>query len=549
MINVTVNGKAVKLSDNDFVSSGGEGKVFSKGDVAFKIYTDPSKVINPSKFRELSVLDDDSIIRPLEMVCVNGVPMGYTMRYLKNTIALCQAFTKSFKVRNNMTPDQVLNLVLKLRRNVSFCHSKGILIVDLNEFNFLMDNKMLDVFSIDVDSYQTPNFPATAIMENIRDRHAKKFNQGTDWFSFGVVSFQLFIGIHPYKGTHPSVKGMEERMKGNLSVFRKGVSIPACCEQISVIPEVFSRWFQAVFDRGERVPPPTSATAQAQVAQVEVVKAAGQFRITKIGSYADSIRKIWSDLSSGEYVVLAGNKMYWGALGAMVLDKAVPFHSSEPLAAWITDEKLVIMNPATRQIKLTEIAAESVHSDGHYLLVKSGPRLTFVDVGPNLSAFPRETFGVMEKATKIFDNLIVQDMLGACHVSLHLGGNMYQHRIKELDGHDILNAKTTGGYTVIVSKYKGKTFRLTYNLSDEVNIWKIEETDNVEVNCASKGGMSFVTYDGDDLELSGFHGGKWASKTFKGLNLGGSTLVSGTKVMLFDDKSLYTMNQIPAKDG
>jgi hypothetical protein len=545
MISATVHGKPVKLSDNDFISSGGEGKVFAKGDVAFKIYTDQSKVIEPKKFRELSVLDDDNIIRPLDMVYVGGVPMGYTMRYLKDTIALCQAFTKSFKVRNNMTPDQVLNLVLKLRRNVSFCHSKGVLIVDLNEFNFLMDKKLVNLFNIDVDSYQTPNFPATAIMESVRDRHAKKFDPGTDWFSFGIVSFQLFVGIHPYKGTHPSVKGLEDRMNGNLSVFRKGVSIPACCEKLSVIPDVFSQWFQAVFDRGERVPPPSSATAQAQVARVEVVKAAGQFRITKIRSYADPIRRMWADPTSGEYVVLAGNKMYWGALGAMVLDGAVPFVSSSPLAAW-TDGNLVVFDPATKQIKPTEIAAESVHSDGHYLLVKNGSRLTWVDVGPNLSAFPRKTFGVMEKATKIFDNLVIQDMLGACHVSLHSGGNMYQHRIKELDGHDILNAKTTGGYTVIVSRRNGKTFRLTCKLSDEVNVWKMEETDNVDVNCASKDGVSFVTYDGDSLELSGFHGGKWASKEFKGLNLGGSTLVSGPKIMLFDDCSLYAIeNKTP----
>ena len=540
MINATVNGKPVKLRDSDFVSAGGEGKVFAKGDLAFKIYTDPNKVINPMKFRELSVLGQDNIIRPLDMIIVGGVPMGYTMRFLKDTTSLCQAFTKSFKSRNNMTQENILELVLRLRKMVSFCHSKSILIVDLNEFNYLLDKNLKDLYGIDVDSYQTPGFPATAIMESVRDRHARNFSEGTDWFSFGIVSFQLFIGIHPYKGTHPSVKGIDERMLGNLSVFRKGVSIPGCCEKLTVIPDVFSQWFQAVFDRGERVAPPDSAVAHAKIAQAEVVKAAEKFRITKVLSYSDPIRRIWSDPVGGEYVVLAGDKMYWGSLGAMVLDGAVPFASSGPMAAW-TDGNLVIMDPATRQIKPTEIAAESVHSDGHYLLVKNGSKLTWVDVGPNLSAFPRKTFGVMDKATKIFDGLIIQNMLGACHVSLHSGGNMYQHRIKQLDGHDVLNAKCVGGYTVIVSRLKGKKFRLTFKLSDEVNVWKMEETDSVDVNCASKDGMSLVTYDGDSLEMSGFHGGQWASKEFKGLNLGGSTLVSGTKIMLFDDKSLYTI--------
>jgi len=545
MVTAVVKGKTIKLGNNDFVSSGGEGKVFAKGDVAFKIYTDASKAISPKKFVELSVLDKDNIIRPLDMILVGGVPMGYTMRFLKDTTALCQAFTKSFKLRHSMTQEQVLRIVLGLREGISFCHSKNVLIVDLNEFNFLLSKDLREVYHIDVDSYQTPSFPATAIMESVRDRHSSRFDQGTDWFSYGVVSFQLFVGIHPYKGTHPSVKGMDERMKSNLSVFGKNVSIPGCCEKLSVIPEVFARWFKAVFDRGERVPPPASAVAQAQIAQAEVVKAAGQFRITKIRTYADPIRRVWSDPMTGEYVVLTGEKMYWDNLGAMVLNGAVPLVSSSPLAAW-TDGNIVIMDPATRKIKHTEIAAESVHSDGHYLLAKNGPRLTWIDVGPNLSAFPRKTFGVMEKATKIFDNLVVQDMLGACHVSLHSGGKMYQHRIKELDGHDILNAKSSGGYTVIVSRNKGKKFRMTCKLSYEVNVWKMEETDNVEVNCAAKDMLSFVTYNGDDMEISGFHGGQWGSKTFKGLNLGGSTLVSGPKVKLFEGCSLYAIeNKTP----
>ena len=32
------------------------------------------------------------------------------------------------------------------------------------------------------------------------------------WFAFAVVTFQLFTGIHPYKGKHPSVLDLDARM-------------------------------------------------------------------------------------------------------------------------------------------------------------------------------------------------------------------------------------------------------------------------------------------------------------------------------------------------
>ena len=56
-------------------------------------------------------------------------------------------------------------------------------------------------------------------MDSVRDRHAAGWNEGTDWFSFALVSFQMFVGIHPYKGKHPALKTLDERMAQNVSVL------------------------------------------------------------------------------------------------------------------------------------------------------------------------------------------------------------------------------------------------------------------------------------------------------------------------------------------
>ena len=51
-----IQGKGpIDVNQNDFISEGGEGKVFSKGSIVLKIYTDLKKMIPTAKIQELSV--------------------------------------------------------------------------------------------------------------------------------------------------------------------------------------------------------------------------------------------------------------------------------------------------------------------------------------------------------------------------------------------------------------------------------------------------------------------------------------------------------------
>lgn len=119
---------------------------------------------------------------------------------------------------------------------------------------------------------------------------------------------------------------------------------------------------------------------------------------------------------------------------------------------------------------------------------------------------------------------------------------MYQYRIKELDGHDVINAKECGGYATIVSRKGPKMYRYCCKLDGgELVPWKFEETDNSEINCAVKtvSPSILASYDQGDLTLAGCLGGKWSEKKFKNLDLGGGALVSGAKVRLFIGNDLY----------
>src|SRR4051812_29166433 len=222
--NLTVVGQGkISLSSSDFAAHGGEGSVYVKGAFAYKLYHDPSRAIKPAKISELSVLSNHNVIRPLAaLVDRNGIAVGYSMKSIPNSLALCRLFPKAFRIRNNVTPGTVFDLVSKLQAGIIHIHSKNILIVDLNEMNFVVGENLSEIYFIDVDSYQTLSFPATVLMESVRDRHSRSFSRETDWFSFAIVSFQMFTGIHPYKGTYEPFAGimektrmLDERMKAN----------------------------------------------------------------------------------------------------------------------------------------------------------------------------------------------------------------------------------------------------------------------------------------------------------------------------------------------
>ena len=80
---VYVNGQKVNLNQKDYVTKGGEGSIYKKGNVAFKIYEDLGKMIPVAKIGELSQLKNDSIVRPQAVVFNDKKhEVGFTMDWL-----------------------------------------------------------------------------------------------------------------------------------------------------------------------------------------------------------------------------------------------------------------------------------------------------------------------------------------------------------------------------------------------------------------------------------------------------------------------------------
>lgn len=239
----------ITLTDKNYVGSGGEATIYKHQNMAIKLYHDHKKSIPEAKINELSIISATNVCKPLHTVYDSKNRLiGYCMSFIKDTQPICKLFTKSFRDSNSISHADIIDIVKFIQKTIGIIHDDQCLIVDLNEMNLLVSSDFETPIFIDVDSYQTKSFRATAIMDSIRDRTVKNNNwtELSDWYSFAILAFQLYIGIHPYKGKHPKYKANEwiKRMDDNISVFDKDTSLPAICNDFTVIPSRHLDWLK-----------------------------------------------------------------------------------------------------------------------------------------------------------------------------------------------------------------------------------------------------------------------------------------------------------------
>jgi len=491
--------KPIELNNGDFLAQGGEGKIYVKGDTVYKI-CEPGKMIPEGKFTELSVLTDSHIVKP-EQILVNdrNVDVGYSMKYFKDAYTLCQLFTKAFRLRNNIKPETMLDLVKQMQKTVQHVHSHDILIVDMNEFNFLVDDKFKDVFFIDVNSYQTPHYPAMAIMDSIRDRHNTKFNKLTDWFSFGIITFQLFIGIHPYKGRHPKYTDLDARMQNNISVFDKAVGYPtAACQPFTVIPDAYLQWYKAIFDKGERVPPPSDLNAVVHVVIVPTVKVVGgkSLAIDKLHEFPHPIMGYY--YSSGREVFVTSKNVFVDKR-----DYNKPYDkinvgftkANQPIAAWIDNGDVKLKDVINdKDIPFTCSGSKMMEYNGR-LYVQNGMNIIeiqFTEMGNRILASPHIVANVLEQSTRFFSGVIVQNLFDAYYASIFPESKRCQQvALRELDGLRVIDAKYDNKIMMVVAvDKKGHYNRFTFAFKDDFKTYEVAEKKNVTYT-----GLNFTVLD------------------------------------------------------
>lgn len=549
----------VSLTKAHFVAEGGEGKVYRFGHMGYKVYHDPAKAIPVGKIQELSAIEDRNILAPRNALYAsqNGQHVGHTFRFVQNTWTLCQLFPRAFREREGFDHKQAVQLVRALQNGVHAVHRANILIVDLNEMNFLVSHSFSTPYFIDVDSYQTPRYPATAIMPSVRDPSVRghDFTEGSDWFSFAIVSFQLFTGIHPFKGKHPKVKGLEERMLAGISVFDTSVSLPKTVYPLDVIPSSYRKWFEDVFVRGARCEPPDE-THHVVVLRpvVRLIAGTDNFEVTEIAEFKEPIRAAF--VGGGYVVVYSDDQIFVngrpvGYWPVPVVVGFTPKHG-HPVAA-LPDQyvSMGLMDLVSRELLPAMLPEGQVMVSGETLYVRSRDKIleiTFTEVGNKVIASTRVAVNVLEHATKLFDGVAIQSLLGEPHVSVFpRPGACYQKMLPELKSHKLVQAKHDGGVLMVLAAEGGTYHRFVFRFDERYesyDVRKIEDVTPTDLNfIVLDSGICVCLNENEELELFSAQKGSQSVKTIQDPILGGDMrlLKQNGRVLFHRDTKLYRM--------
>ncbi len=473
-------GERVSLGPAQFVAAGGEGDVYAIGDRGFKLAHDPARACPPAKLAELARIADPCVLAPrgsLHRQAGARSPravIGHELPFVSDAFTACELIPLAFRRRHGLAPTVVPALVAALRQRVAAVHAAGCLVVDLNEANVLVSADFRAACLIDVDSFQTPSFPATAVVPAVCDprRPAGVFDERTDWFSFAVVAFSLLVGIHPYRGKHPRVTGLLERMKAGISVFDPAVTVPRACLPVASIPEPWQGWLRAVLQHGERTAPPVQNGSLLSLgAGVQPRALAAGLRMIEVARLPAEVRGVYE--AHGRLVIHAGDRVTVDGQERLRCGEALAFGSSpsgRPVAAWVQDGMLHLFDLDAGVEIPCQAAARAVTSARGCLFAACGEQIVRVELvdldDARIIAGMRRAVMVSPQSSRLWRGCVIQQLLGATTVSLlSETGAAEQRRVPELDGLSIVDAAHERGVLVAVVTRGGVHERLILRFS------------------------------------------------------------------------------------
>lgn len=531
-IQVILEGRGpVTLRPNDHIATGGEGSIYRISDLVVKIYLDPKKMQQrgtPDKVRKLSaLLKHPYIVTPLGLVVTaNGNPVGHYLPYIEDPPIghpLSRVFTNDFYQSEGFTNKLASKLVERMRETVLFAHDHGALLIDPNELNWFALSVRQDPEPriIDVDSWVLGQMPPTvAVMPSIRDWHAKKFGHESDWFSWAVVTFQVYTGIHPYKGTLNGYAraDMERRMKDNASVFTSGVRLNRAVRDFSCIPTPLLGWYEATFQKGERIRPPSPfdtgiTTPQiARVLRTVTTGRTGMLIFEKLLGYAgDSVIRTFycgvALLASGKLIDLSTKRQI-----AIVSSPACEISRVD--RGWLIgslekrEATFMYVNERDMSSELLQsrIQARRIFGYENRMFVVGDNGLTEIKsnlFGEKFIASAGQTWGVIVNSTKWFGGVGVLDAMGAKFVIAPFGdGAVAQIRARELDGIQVITAKAGNRFASFIAlDKKGNYQKIEIAFDHEYRAYKVWTgiVDGPELNLAilPKGVCATIVRDGE----------------------------------------------------
>ncbi len=522
----TLEGLGVlSISPNDHVATGGEGSIYRKAGTVIKLYTDAGKMERDGmsgKIGRLARLNHPFIVGPKGLVLGNkGQAVGYYMNWAEGQ-PLSRVFTNDFRQREGITDKHAAQLVEHMRDVTRFAHDHATFMVDPNELNWLavLGGKTPEPRALDVDSWVIEgNIPATVPkMPSIRDWHSPLVSRESDWFAWAAVTFQVFTGIHPYKGGLDGYKPseMERRMKDKASVFTSGIRLNQAVRPFDCIPAKLRMWYEAAFQQGERSIPPSpfdTTTVLPKAAKVKRVATT----VTGTLVYDQLYRAPTSQdhavrIFSCGLVLLGSGKLY--DLDSKRIVGAVSSSTCEVVRVegyWLIADKKngtwVFSCINANSLNSTDL---TVTLQGHQAVTQGNRMFMVTDQGlmelklmffakPTLST--GQTWGAMLNSTHWFEGVGIQQGLGATFVFVPFSDSACaQVRVKELDRLTPVSAKAGNRFVTVMCVDRNgeyQKFELSFSADYKTyTLWQ-GEAESPELNLAilPKGVMATIVQD------------------------------------------------------
>ncbi len=526
------NSGAVNLTEKDYLAGGGEGKIYVKNNLAYKIYHNASRMIPEAKIAELVKINNDKVLKPLNIIFDSASkPLGFTMKLLADSNPLCKFFVKTFKERAGIGHNDIADLIKEMQKTVIDIHKAKCLIADFNEMNVTIskDNKI--PYFIDVDSYQTPTFKATAISDSIRDRKVPfgTFSELTDWYAFGILAFQMYINIHPYRGTHPKYdrNDIDKRMTDGVSCLDPVVKLPPVCYDFSVIPKPHFEWFKEIFVKnGRSIPPMPDLIALVQVTQqlTNIIRTSGDFDIAEIFKFDSIAKEVFNIMGTG--YVITEKSIYKGGKKISDLkkyDKVLLCESDAmvPIVCYLKDNEVTVKDLNGEQIGEVFSADNIMYNNGAIYSIYGDMLLenTFRSFGSKIQRSIKVAGKVSELSSKMFEGCVYQDLLGKPWFQIPFAqNNCTLHFMKELEGYRVLDAKFEKQYLIVMAEKSGHYSRFIFIFNKDFSFYSERIVEKIP----------------------------FENVNFTVLHNGVCLLVSGTEVELFmDNKTIKSIQDPP----
>ena len=513
----------ITLKTTDHMATGGEGTIYKVNDTVIKIYHKIDTVARNDVEGKIAFFKQHPhpyVIAPIGGVYEGTKLIGFYMPLAPGDY-LTRVFTTGFRKTIGFKDADSILLTDRMRDIVLFAHSNNALLVDANEFGYLVAPGP-EPRIIDVDSWVLyGKLPATvSIMPSIHDWHVKTIGQQTDWFAYAIVTFQVYTGLHPYKGVLDgyTVRDLELRMKDNASVFSKGIQLNMSVRDFNCIPGPLLDWYKSTFQDGTREIPPSpteTGVAMTQTGRIlhTQVTVTGNLTLEKL--YEKPGEEILRVFPCGMVLTDAGTLYDLKSKRVIYKDALLDCKVIKVEGGWLVVRKAHASS--TNYVYINEIDLSASYIEGFVLqwsqLLLYENRLFVVTIDKlielQLRVFNRilltgkPVCSIMPKSTTWFDGVGVQDALGATYLVTPFGDDScISVRVKELDTIKLVNAKAGEHFVTVVglnNKGEYEKFEIIFDKTySSYKIWStITDSPDLNIAILPKGVCSTIVRDGE----------------------------------------------------